>query len=151
MTKGAPQPRVQTPTYTRVECLNLNANTHTAAVIFHRGPVGKTHTRINLQCAINARVGLTFPIASVDILYCTRNCRGYTNGILYGKYTHETEHYRGRYNIMVSSMCLRELGHDKNIYAHLHFPEIMIQVGGLGCSRGDGKFQWPPAAAAVAA
>jgi len=35
--EGAPQPRVQTPTYTRVECLNLNANTHTAAVIFHRG------------------------------------------------------------------------------------------------------------------
>jgi len=35
--------------YTRVECLNLNANIrNAAAVVFHPRPVGKTHAHINL-------------------------------------------------------------------------------------------------------
>ena len=96
--------------YTRVECLNLNANTHTAAVIFHRGARRKNaHTHKPIVPNKRARVGLAFPIASVDILYCTRNCRGYIRTEFYTEsiHTHETEHYRGRYNIMVSSSRAR--------------------------------------------
>lgn len=123
-TKGAPQPRVQTPTYTRVECLNLNANTHTAAVIFHRGARWKnSHTHKPIVRNKRERVGLTFPIASVDVLYCRYEklslvipTEFYTECI----YTHETEHYRGRYNIMVSSICVFASYGPTRIYTRIY-------------------------------